>query len=117
MQGSTGSNSTSVPPEVESPPCPRWTCELEQDSMKVDENLPRQSNDVSTREVDYSGDELLADHAEASTSEKSLAVLNDEPVSNINRGTVWGRTPVSILILSSSFLFFYISYFCTIFLS
>lgn len=97
VQGSTSSNSTSVPPEVESPPCPPWTCELEQDSMEADENLPRESNDVSTREVDDSSDELLADRAETATSEKSLDILN-EPVSTINRVTVWGRTPVSILI-------------------
>lgn len=89
---STCSNSVSVPPQVESPPCPPWTCELQQDGMKLNENLPRQSNDVSTREADDSGDELLADHTETSTSNKSLDILNG-PVSTNRQGTVWGRTP------------------------
>lgn len=87
-------------PNQESPRSPPRTRELQQDHVKVNNNLPRQSNDISRKEADRSGDLSLADHTENSTSRKSSDVLNG-PASTANRGTVWGRAPVSILILSS----------------
>lgn len=71
---------------------------VQRDVNEAGENVLPKSHENSRTQGNESGEQVGPGHVETSTSQKSTDILNG-PLRSVRRPAVWGRTPVSIIVL------------------